>query len=97
MLFQYLKYYIFLDKGGKTSCKSDIFDSLNDDVPLRNKSEVCTYNDIIKGKCIKCKIEKATSLFLKCGHRITCYQCSLLFTKCPYCDTDVINRIITIL
>ncbi|XP_052087342.1 E3 ubiquitin-protein ligase XIAP-like isoform X2 [Mytilus californianus] len=83
------------DKGGKSRCTSDICDSLKDNVPLRNESEVCTYNDILKGNCITCKNEKATTLFLKCGHRITCHKCSLSFTKCPYCETNVKSRIIT--
>ena len=46
---------------------------------------------VIKGKlCILCQCNEKESIFYPCGHRHTCYKCSVyyfeVFKKCPRCD-----------
>lgn len=46
---------------------------------------------VIKGKlCILCQCNDKESIFYPCGHRHTCYKCSVnyfeVFKKCPRCD-----------
>ena len=44
-------------------------------------------------KCIRCKNKEICMLFVNCGHRVTCEECSERMDFCPYCDARIKKRL----
>ena len=50
-----------------------------------------------KMRCIRCKNKEICMLFVNCGHRVTCEECSERMDFCPYCDARIKKRLKTFL
>jgi len=43
--------------------------------------------------CKKCASDKASIVFLPCGHMVTCKNCNNTYSKCPTCNIKIRERI----
>ena len=73
---------------------------IHDEPPVeKDPKKIMEINRQLKEKmrCIRCKNKEICMLFVNCGHRVTCEECSERMDFCPYCDARIKKRLKTFL